>query len=766
MAVSTLNPMAPLDLASSVEPGDPGGLSTAAATTMTATNMTGAADYDYDNNNNNNDMDIDMDMDIDLGGVDDFRGVEGIVDDDTQLQPPPALQLSFPTTDTLTPLLPTSEQDPQITPERIHIRGLDSLRTSDIRAFATEHYPSSLPQRIEWIDDTSANLVYEDANTARLALTNFFASSINSEETSNISPLQLRPAKSLSTHPGISLQVRIAIITDRKQPGARERSRFYLFNPEDDPSEHRFRGGNGGGRRRRNAADGDYHRRRFDREEHRRRREQERNDDGFDVNMYDDDGDKASLGTVTTMTTTEDDARSGRSTEWRGDGRRRRGRGGGGGRRGGRGYGRDDEHGFSRELFPDRIGGGTGGGGRGSGQGRLRDRSASPDRGDATMDIDNNNNNNDNTIEETNKARQRRYRDRSPQRRYASRDGYDDGGRLRRESVEREISPERDVPRRGHGGNHQQQQRNEESGPKELFPKKTIPSGGLGFESGFGSGSGLEERLGEGKSGGGGEGRLEGGELKILGKAKQHRRSDAFDAADETADLFAGKMTVPFMDGARDGYHSRSRGIHDRIGGGRGINGNGTGRRMNGGGKGKRMMIVDNQGRLTPPPDSVYAIAPISNGDENGDGDGDDERDDNNRRVGFSIRGAASAAGGDLMSRSKSKKRNRAESGAGVGGWVGQEKDIGFSIRGVATNNNNTTYFNHDEDEGSGGREESERDRGMGMGMGIKGLGRELFPARINNGGGGGSGLFGGGSNAGGGGKRRKKRNRAEDMFY
>lgn len=36
-----------------------------------------------------------------------------------------------------------------------------------------------------------------------------------------------------------------------------------------------------------------------------------------------------------------------------------------------------------------------------------------------------------------------------------------------------------------------------------------------------------------------------------------HRRSDAFDAADETADLFANRMPVPFVDGSND---KRSRG--------------------------------------------------------------------------------------------------------------------------------------------------------------------------------------------------------------
>lgn len=43
-----------------------------------------------------------------------------------------------------------------------------------------------------------------------------------------------------------------------------------------------------------------------------------------------------------------------------------------------------------------------------------------------------------------------------------------------------------------------------------------------------------------------------------------HRRSDAFDAADETADLFATGMSVPFTDGAMD-TRSSSRNLADRI---------------------------------------------------------------------------------------------------------------------------------------------------------------------------------------------------------
>ena len=44
-----------------------------------------------------------------------------------------------------------------------------------------------------------------------------------------------------------------------------------------------------------------------------------------------------------------------------------------------------------------------------------------------------------------------------------------------------------------------------------------------------------------------------------------HRRSDAFDAADETANLFANKMNVPFADGSNDRKPITTRSLADRI---------------------------------------------------------------------------------------------------------------------------------------------------------------------------------------------------------
>jgi hypothetical protein len=44
-----------------------------------------------------------------------------------------------------------------------------------------------------------------------------------------------------------------------------------------------------------------------------------------------------------------------------------------------------------------------------------------------------------------------------------------------------------------------------------------------------------------------------------------HRRSGAFDAADETADLFANKMGVPFTDGSGDNPHEVGDSLSPRI---------------------------------------------------------------------------------------------------------------------------------------------------------------------------------------------------------
>lgn len=157
-------------------------------------------------------------------------------------------------------------------PTKVNIRGLDNFTTQDIRQFASEHYSTDqLQQRIEWIDDTSANLVYNTEEAATEALRAF--SDLSESIPEQLSSLDSRKAKPLSTHPDTDLQVRLAIASDVKAPRAHERSRFYLMNPDHDPRERR--------------QEYDNRRGRGGRRPERRRREEPRQK--FDVSMYDDD---------------------------------------------------------------------------------------------------------------------------------------------------------------------------------------------------------------------------------------------------------------------------------------------------------------------------------------------------------------------------------------------------------------------------------------------------------------------------------------------
>ena len=226
----------------------------------------------------------------------------------------------------------------------MHIRGLDNLDNAALRNYLSTHFDSPQFQKIEWIDDTSANFVYNTASAASEALIAFTNTDV--VDISQLDTLALRPAKPLQvTRDGgaveaYELQIRQATTSDVKKRGAHESSRFYLMNPEKDPREQR----NKERRERihRNVENGDYRRMHFDDRERKRRREEET----FDESMYDDDA-GAGTGTGTG---------SGRAASASDDDRRKKVR-----------FGRRRDQ---RDLFETRR------------DGRLRDRSASPMRGD------------------------------------------------------------------------------------------------------------------------------------------------------------------------------------------------------------------------------------------------------------------------------------------------------------------------------------------------------------------------------------------------
>lgn len=309
------------------------------------------------------------------------------------------------------------------------------MSTKDIHAFAAEYFAAHKPSHIQWIDDTSANIIYETPEIAEEALLAF--SSIEIGDVTQLPTLQTIPAKPFPEHPDMKLELRIAVLGDRKQAGARDRSRFYLLHPEHDPAERIRRGGNRG-RKYRDRDDGGYRSKRYDDRENRKRQDGDE-EAGFNANLYDDD--EAALASRAGRKRSRQESISS-DNESRGQrGRRVRFRGAAG-----------------KELFPeqgDRL------------SGRLRDRSASP-----LGDVDANGEMED-----------------------MRRDSAAAANRLKAQMIKARLQ--------------------EASSTKELFPHK------LGIT---------------------------------------HRRSDAFDAADATADLFSKQMPVPFTDGSAE-KRSRKPGL-------------------------------------------------------------------------------------------------------------------------------------------------------------------------------------------------------------
>ena len=284
-----------------------------------------------------------------------------------------------------------------LAPTKVHIRGLDALTPDDIKAYITEHVGSgskgvgSVPyDRIEWIDDTSANLVFSSEAVAAAALIALAALPI--DDATQLPIGEALAAKTYSAKPdevSAGLSVRFAVASDRKQVGAAARSRFYLLHPEYDPEERRR---NQPSRRRRDDRDRDYHRssrRREDRGDVQDDREADIRNNSFDVNLYDDDGPSLAQRTM------RDDGRRRRRSDSRSRSRSRSRSP----RRSNRAkelFAIDTESAQSKELFPDKASGGDlfdseprsarrsdrdyrdrgSRGGRDSG--RLRDRSASP----------------------------------------------------------------------------------------------------------------------------------------------------------------------------------------------------------------------------------------------------------------------------------------------------------------------------------------------------------------------------------------------------
>lgn len=181
---------------------------------------------------------------------------------------------------------PAGDDTPTVQPNKIHVRGLEVLDETQLKQYVSANVGGKGADRIEWVDDSSANLVFNSESAAQEALK--LLAAVDILDVTQLPPLEVLPAKPVPERPEVALQVRFAVETDRKVKGAAQRSRFYLFHPEWDPETEE-------GKRRREGRDRRY-RDREDRGGYRRNgrgryddRNEEEEPEPFDVNLYDDD---------------------------------------------------------------------------------------------------------------------------------------------------------------------------------------------------------------------------------------------------------------------------------------------------------------------------------------------------------------------------------------------------------------------------------------------------------------------------------------------
>lgn len=117
-------------------------------------------------------------------------------------------------------------------PSAVYLYGTDTLTTKDI----LQLFSTYCPAYVEWINDSSCNVVWDDDYGARRVLSNAAALiAVESDGATNASP-DFSWRSFVSVHPKAKfLLVRLACSEDVKKPGARAASHFYSQRPKAIP---------------------------------------------------------------------------------------------------------------------------------------------------------------------------------------------------------------------------------------------------------------------------------------------------------------------------------------------------------------------------------------------------------------------------------------------------------------------------------------------------------------------------------------------------
>ncbi|ODQ57829.1 hypothetical protein WICANDRAFT_81157 [Wickerhamomyces anomalus NRRL Y-366-8] len=116
----------------------------------------------------------------------------------------------------------------------IWLHGVDNLSTKEIKAYLKNFTDDDF--KIEWINDTSLNVVFENDEDASTNLKKF-----TKEQDREFSPTDEREAQDFEGKPDVSITLRISNLSDKKVKNAAQYSRYYLYNPPNHGTERRSR---------------------------------------------------------------------------------------------------------------------------------------------------------------------------------------------------------------------------------------------------------------------------------------------------------------------------------------------------------------------------------------------------------------------------------------------------------------------------------------------------------------------------------------------
>ncbi|KLU84890.1 hypothetical protein MAPG_03924 [Magnaporthiopsis poae ATCC 64411] len=153
---------------------------------------------------------MDQDYDIEMGDVEDYAMPEAdsILPVDDDILPADDAEEPGEVAESTDPAADLAGEDLKLCPAKVHIRGLDNMNPNEIKAYFDEHAGGLQYKHIEWIDDSSANLVFASESSASEAL--IALSAIDVADTAQLPVLELLPAKPCGAKPGTTLQERLS----------------------------------------------------------------------------------------------------------------------------------------------------------------------------------------------------------------------------------------------------------------------------------------------------------------------------------------------------------------------------------------------------------------------------------------------------------------------------------------------------------------------------------------------------------------------------